>query len=279
MSLNRFILTHYFYYILTFYIKLIFIKLVWGFILKSISELDALFFAAHPDDAELCCGGTIAALVNAGKKTGIIDLTKGELGSRGSVTQRKLEAKKASVVLGITLRENLGIPDGNIENNPSNRLKIIKVIRKYRPKVIFFPHHYDRHPDHYNTHYLIKDAAFYAGLRKIKTTGVNAYRAKRNIYYMQSYAFEPNIIFDISDTFKTKMDAVKCFSTQFHTGTANHKKSGSSPETFISSKAFMVYIEARSKFYGFQIGAVYGEAFFTEEKIKINSDTLFNITG
>lgn len=247
-----------------------------GIILKSITELDAVFFAAHPDDAELCCGGTIAALVNAGKKTGIIDLTGGELGTRGSVNQRKREAKKASGILGITLRENLAIPDGNIANNPANRLKIIKVIRKYRPRVLFFPHHYDRHPDHYNTHYLIKDAAFYSGLPKIKTPGEKAYRARRNIYYMQSYAFEPNIIFDISDTFKTKMKAIKCFSTQFHTGSI---KSSKSPETFISSKAFMDYIEARSEFYGFQIGTAYGEAFFTEEKIKLNSDTLFNITA
>jgi bacillithiol biosynthesis deacetylase BshB1 len=244
--------------------------------LKFNTEFEALFFAAHPDDAELCCGGTIAALINAEKKTGIIDLTRGELGTRGSVKQRKLEAKKASGILGISLRENLGIPDGNIANTPANRLKIIKVIRKYKPKVIFFPHYYDRHPDHYNTHYLVKDAAFYAGLQKIKTPGLKEFRAARNIYYMQSYTFEPNLIFDISDTFKTKMEAVKCFSTQFHTET---KKDSNSPETFISSKAFMEYIEARSKFYGFQIGAKYGEAFYTEEKIKVNCDTLFNITG
>ena len=240
------------------------------------TEFDALFFAAHPDDAELCCGGTIAALVKAGRKTVIIDLTKGELGTRGSVKKRKLEAEKASKVLGISYRENLGITDGNIQNNPANRLKIIKAIRKYRPKVLFFPHHYDRHPDHYNTHYLIKDAAFYSGLEKIKTPGLNAYRAKRNIYYMQSYAFEPNIIFDISATFRTKMEAVGCYSTQFFSGGDSSKKE---KETYISSKGFMDYIEARSKFYGFQIGTAYGEAYFTEEKLKINSETLFNITG
>ena len=157
--------------------------------MKFKKELDVLFFAAHPDDAELCCGGTIAALVNAGKKTGIIDLTRGELGTRGSVKQREIEARKASEILGIDTRENLGIRDGNIINNHANRLKIIKVIRKYRPKIIFFPHYYDRHPDHYNTHYLIKEAAFYSGLEKIKTPGLKAYRAKRNIYYMQTYSF------------------------------------------------------------------------------------------
>lgn len=242
--------------------------------MKLTTELDALFFAAHPDDAELCCGGTISALTNAGKTTGIIDLTRGELGTRGSVKQRKIEAEHASAILGISLRENLNINDGNIVNNPANRLKIIKAIRKYRPTVLFFPHYYDRHPDHYNTHFLVKDAAFYAGLEKIKTPGLREYRAKRNIYYMQTYAFEPNIIFDISDSFNTKMDAIRCYSSQFYSGSKSGKKE---KETFISSKNFMEYIEARAKFYGFQIGAKYGEAFYTEEKIKLNSGTLFNI--
>lgn len=242
--------------------------------MKLTTELDALFFAAHPDDAELCCGGTISALTNAGKTAGIIDLTRGELGTRGSVKQRRLEANKASAVLGVTIRENLGLKDGNIVNNPAARLKIIKAIRKYRPTVLFFPHYYDRHPDHYNTHFLVKDAAFYAGLEKIKTPGMHAYRAKRNFYYMQAYAFEPNLIYDISDTFRIKMDAVRSYSTQFYTGSKRGKKE---KETYISSKEFMEFIEARAKFYGFMIGAKYGEAFYSEEKFKINSDTLFKL--
>ena len=164
------------------------------------TELDALFFSAHPDDAELCCGGTIAALNKSGKKTGIIDLTKGELGTRGSVKQRIAEAKKASAILGISIRENLGITDGNITNTPSNRLKVIKAIRKYKPRIIFFPHFHDRHPDHHNTHILIKEAAFYSGLVNIKTAGLKAYRPSQSIYYMQTYTFEPSFIFDISDT-------------------------------------------------------------------------------
>ena len=238
------------------------------------SELDAVFFAAHPDDAELCCGGTIAALIRSGKRIGIIDLTQGELGTRGSVKQRFAEAKKASGILGITIRENLKIPDGNIQNTPANRTKIIKAIRKYRPKIIFFPHHYDRHPDHFNTHILVKEAAFYSGLKGIKTAGQTAYRPARNIYYMQTYTFEPNFIFDISETFGLKMDAVKCYSTQFYTGENSGSKQ---PETFISSKGFLEYIEARCRFYGFQAGVKFGEAFFTEEKIKLNSTTLFKI--
>ena len=238
------------------------------------TELDALFFAAHPDDAELCCGGTIATLINNGKKAGIIDLTKGELGTRGSVILRKKEAARASKILGITIRENLGIPDGNIQNTPANRLKIIKVIRKYRPKVIFFPHYYDRHPDHYNTHIIVKDAAFYSGLEKIKTKGFKAFRPKRIFYYMQTYAFDPNVIMDISETYETKINAVKCYSSQFFSEKQNDKKTS---ETLISSKGFMEFIEARSKFYGFLAGVTYGEAFYTEEKIKLTPNTLFKL--
>lgn len=234
-------------------------------------KLDALFFAAHPDDAELCAGGTIKKLSKAGKKTGIIDLTRGELGTRGSVIERASESENASKILGLSARENLSIQDGNIENTPENRLKVISAIRKYRPEIIFFPHYHDRHPDHYHTHHLIKDAAFYSGLAKIVTPGLKPHRPKRNFYYMQTYTFEPNIIIDISDTFTHKMKAVACYSTQFY----NPDSKG--PKTFISDKKFIEYITARLKFYGFQIGAEYGEPFYTEEKIKLDVKKLFDI--
>lgn len=239
--------------------------------MKNLPKLDALFFAAHPDDAELCAGGTIIELVKSGKKTGIIDLTRGELGTRGSVQERSRETAKASKILGITARENLSISDGNIENNPENRLKVITVIRKYRPSIIFFPHFYDRHSDHYNTHHLVKDSAFYSGLSKIITPGLKPHRPKRNIYYMQTYTFEPNLIIDISGSFRQKMKAVSCYSSQFY----NPKVKG--PKTLISGKKFFEYITARAKFYGFQIDADYAEAFFTEEKLKISIKQLTEI--
>jgi N-acetylglucosamine malate deacetylase 1 len=233
-------------------------------------KLDALFFAAHPDDAELCSGGTIKKLTNSGKKTGIIDLTSGELGTRGTKEIRAREAEKAGKVLGIAVRENLLIPDGSIENNLPNRLKVISVIRKYQPEIIFFPHYHDRHPDHYHTHILVKEAAFYSGLSKILTPGLAAFRPKRNFYYMQAYTFEPNVIIDISDTFNDKMKAISCYSTQFYNPKSKE------PETYISDKKFIEYIHTRAKFYGFHIGTEYGEPFYTEEKIKIDINNLFN---
>jgi bacillithiol biosynthesis deacetylase BshB1 len=233
-------------------------------------KLDAIFFAAHPDDAELCCGGTIIKLVKSGKKTGIVDLTRGELSTRGASRTRKRELEESNKVLGIALRENLKIPDGNIENNEKNRLRVIAVIRKYRPEIIFFPHHFDRHPDHYHTHMLVKSAAFYSGLAKIKTANP-PHMARRNFCYMQSYVFEPNLITDISETFDDKMKSIECYKSQFYNPNSRE------PETYISSKKFMEFIKARAKFYGFQIGAEYGEPFFTEEKIKISAEGLFAI--
>ena len=238
-------------------------------------KLDALFFAAHPDDAELACGGIIAKFTKFGKKTGIIDLTRGELGTRGSKEIREKEASKSAKLLNAAVRENLKIPDGNIENTPENRLKVISVIRKYRPEIIFFPHYYDRHPDHYNTHYLVKDAAFYSGLLKVKSKLnnklQNAYRPRHNYYYMQTYSFEPNIIVDISREFNTKMKAVSCYTSQFYNPQSNE------PESFVSDKKFIEFIQARAKFYGFQIGVEYGEPLYTEEKMNINVSGLLEI--
>jgi bacillithiol biosynthesis deacetylase BshB1 len=234
-------------------------------------KLDALFFAAHPDDAELSSGGTIINLVKSGKKTGIIDLTLGELGTRGNVELRQAESQKAAKILGITLRKNLEIPDGNIENNGENRLRVITAIRTYKPEIIFFPHYHDRHPDHLNTHKLVKEAAFYSGLQKIITPGLPPHRPKRNFYYMQTYTFEPNLIIDISETFAAKMKAIACYSSQFYNPKSKE------PRTFISDKKFIDYIETRAKFYGFQIGAEYGEPFYTEEKLKTYTDNLFDI--
>jgi bacillithiol biosynthesis deacetylase BshB1 len=231
-------------------------------------NLDVLVFAAHPDDAELSMGGTIAKMTKNNFKVGIIDLTKGELGTRGTVEIRQKEAFLAAGVLKVSLRENLLIPDGDIERKKENQMKVVMAIRRYRPKIIFAPYFNDRHPDHIHTSRLVKEAMFSTGLSKLKTFDrevvQNAYRPKKLYYYMQTYQFEPSFIVDISDCFETKMKAVQCYGSQFHDPRSKE------PETFISRPEFINFIESRAQVFGFQIDKKYGEPFFCEEKIELN---------
>ena len=230
--------------------------------------LDVLVFAAHPDDAELAMGGTIARFANDGFSVGVVDLTRGEMGTRGSAETRHKEALEAAKILKTSIRENLLIPDGDIEISNGNVQKVVLSIRKYRPKIVFAPFYNDRHPDHIGASKLIKRAMFVSGLEKIKTSeseiAQRAYRPAKLFYYMQTYTFEPSFIVDISNFFETKMKAVWAYSTQFHNPESNE------PETFISSPEFIEYVDARAKFYGFQIGKKFGEPFYCEEKIELN---------
>ncbi len=231
-------------------------------------KTDILFFGSHPDDIELSCGGTILKYSSSGIGIRIIDLTLGELGTRGTVKLRQKEAAMAAKILGALSRENLRIQDGNIENSTVNRFKILRVIRKYKPEVIFLPYPSDRHPDHINASILIRESSFYSGLEKITTklNGVKQghHRPEKLIYYMQTYPFEPSFIIDISETFEKKMQSINCYGSQFY------NKNFKGTETFISDKKYLEFIEARAVFYGFQIGAKYGEPFYSEEKLKIN---------
>jgi N-acetylglucosamine malate deacetylase 1 len=235
-------------------------------------NLDVLVFAAHPDDAELSMGGTIAKLTSRNFKVGLIDFTRGELGTRGSADIRQKEAFQAALSLKIAVRENLNIPDGNIEKNQQNLVKVIMAIRKYRPKIIFAPYFNDRHPDHVDASALVKQAMFSTGLMKIKTfdkeVAQQAYRPNKLFYYMQTYTFDPSFIVDVSSCFEIKMKAVNSYSSQFF----NPKST--EPETFISKPGFIQYIESRAQFYGFQIGKKYGEPFFCEEKIEFEPASL-----
>ncbi len=231
-------------------------------------NLDILVFGAHPDDAELSMGGTIAKLTNAELKVGLIDLTKGELGTRGTAETRQKEAFQAAIALKVAVRDNLQIPDGNIQRNKENLMKVIMAIRRYHPKIIFAPYFNDRHPDHIDTSKLVKEAMFSTGLTKVKTfdkeVAQDAFRPEKLYYYMQTYTFEPSFIIDVSDHFETKMKAVKSYSSQFH----NPKST--EPETFISKPEFINYVISRAHFYGFQIGKHYGEPFYCEEKIELD---------
>jgi bacillithiol biosynthesis deacetylase BshB1 len=231
-------------------------------------NLDALVFAAHPDDAELSMGGTIAKFSKNDFKVGIVDLTRGELGTRGTPESRQQEAFNAAIILKVAARENLEIPDGDIKNIKENLMKVIIAIRKFRPKIIFAPFFNDRHPDHIDASTLIKRAMLSTGLTKVKTMYKDVpqqqYRPNKLFYYMQTYTFNPSFIVDISETMEQKMKAVECFSSQFHNPKSKE------PETFISRPEFINYIKSRAEFYGFSIGKSYGEPFFCEEKIEMD---------
>lgn len=233
-----------------------------------IMNLDAIVFAAHPDDAELSMGGTICKLTSHNFKVGIIDFTKGELGTRGSAETRQKEAFQAAIVLKAAVRENLDIPDGDIKRNKENLMKVIMAIRKYRPKIVFAPYFNDRHPDHIDASVLVKEAMFSTGLTKVKTFEKEmmqeSFRPSKLYYYMQTFTFEPTFIVDITESFNQKMKAVKAYETQFHNPRSVE------PETFISRPEFLDYVQSRSQFYGFQIGKHYGEPFYCEEKMELD---------
>lgn len=222
-------------------------------------KLDVLAFAAHPDDTELCCGGTLSALVNQGKKVGVIDLTKGEMGTRGTPEDRMRESQNAADIIGISVRKNLGLPDAGLENTPEFRQQVIRQVRQYRPHICLVGAPIDRHPDHGNATKMVLDALFFSGLTKIESTDNSGqpqerWRPSHILHYMQDRPFKPDIVFDISDTFETKKKAILAFKTQF-----NVENPGNEPETYISSKKFFKGIEARARHYGHLIGAEFGE--------------------
>ena len=237
-------------------------------------NLDVLVFAAHPDDAELSMGGTIAKFTESGFKVGIIDLTRGEMGTRGSAEIRKNEAADAANILKISVRENLLIPDGNILISNENINKVVVMMRKYCPGLVFAPYFNDRHPDHIHTSDLIKEAMFVSGLSKVKTfVGENAqavFRPSKIFYYMQTYTFQPSFIVDITGSFEKKMNSVRAFKTQFHNPDSNE------PETFISKPEFIDFVEARAKYFGFQIGKKFGEPFYSEVNIELSINDMLN---
>lgn len=225
--------------------------------------VDVLAFGAHPDDVELWCGGTICTLTQAGNTVGIVDLTKGELGSRGSASLRQQESEEASHLMSIATRTNLEIPDGNIENSLENRIKVIRAIRGSRPRVILAGAPECRHPDHAAATELIVGAAFYAGLRKIETTGADGapqepFRPDHILHYMQALPFEPTFVVDVSDVWEMRMAAIRAYSSQFFNPA--YAAGEAEPETFVSTEAFLQWIEARARSLGYAIGATYGEA-------------------
>lgn len=229
-------------------------------------KLDILAFAAHPDDVELACAGTLLRHINDGKQIGIADLTRGELGTRGNAEIRVEEAATAATILGISARENLGLADGFFENNKENKVKVINILRKYRPEVVLAPAVHDRHPDHGRAAKLVSEACFLSGLVKIDT-GQEPWRPGAVYNYIQDRYIHPDIIVDVTDVFDKKMEAIMAYKSQFHRPDATSNE----PQTPISSPEFMEYVKSRHTHLGRLIGAKYGEGFTVERSIGVNS--------
>lgn len=232
-------------------------------------QLDILAFGAHPDDVELGCAGTILAAVAEGKKVGIIDLTKGELGTRGTVAIRLKEAQEASKILGVAIRENVGMEDGFFKNDQEHQLAIIECIRKFQPTIVLCNAPEDRHPDHGRAASLVADACFLAGLSKIQTShqGVAqaAWRPANVFHYIQSRNLLPSFVVDISAHMDKKMESILAHSSQFYDPTSTE------PNTFISGNSFLEFVKGRAKELGQQIGVDYAEGFISNKLIGVKS--------
>ncbi len=232
-------------------------------------KLDILAFGAHPDDVELGCGGTIAKEVFFGKKVGIIDLTRGELGSRGSVEIRNLEATTASKILGISIRENLDMRDGFFINDEKHQLQVIEMIRKYRPEIVICNAIDDRHIDHGKGSKLVADACFLSGLVKIKTTYQGEiqlpWRPKVVYHYIQWKNIEPDFVVDITGFNDARLAAVMAYSSQFY------DPNSTEPETPIATKNFLESLNYRVQDFGRLIGTDYAEGFTAERYLAVNS--------
>jgi bacillithiol biosynthesis deacetylase BshB1 len=230
-------------------------------------NIDILAIGAHPDDVELSCGGTLIKAVRQGRRVGIVDVTEGELGTRGSREIRAVEAGNAARVLGVHYRTNLSIPDGNIEKSPENVLRLVTVIRAVRPQVLLIPHSVDRHPDHESSHALCRKAWFDAGLRRIESSvdGVpqEAFRPRAVYHYMQWHEFTPSFIVDVSDTYEARVAAMQAYRSQFFDPTSDE------PGTVLSTPAFLEMVRTRLEYYGDRIGVQYGEAFFSPAPLAI----------
>lgn len=236
-------------------------------------KLDILAFAAHPDDIELACSGTLMKHIQQGKKVGIIDLTGGELGSRGSVELRYQEAQDASKIMGISFRDNLKMEDGFFQHSKENLLKVVQQIRRFQPKIVLANAIEDRHPDHGRASKLVSEACFLAGLRKIETEFDGEkqaiYRPKIVYHYIQDRYIKPDFVIDMTEFYERKMEAIMAYKSQFY----NPKST--EPQTPISGKDFLDSLNGRMAEFGRSIGVFYAEGFTVERTIGV--DSLFDL--
>ena len=240
-------------------------------------KLDILAITAHPDDVELCCAGTLLAQMAAGKKVGIIDLTRGELGTRGTPEGRIQEAMDSAHILGVSVRENVGLADAFFKNDEEHQKAIIPYIRKYQPDIVITNAITDRHPDHGRGAQLVSDACFYSGLRMIKTydeagNEQEAWRPKNVFHAVQDRFIKPDFIVDISEFHDHKVRAIKAFKSQFH---APDYVGTGEPQSYISTPEFLEFIIARAREFGHAVGASFGEGFTTARALGVKDLSVF----
>ena len=226
-------------------------------------EVDVLFCGAHPDDIELTSGGTIARMTAGGLRVGVVELTRGEMGTRGTPAIRKREAQRAARILGVRFRTQLDFGDGGLRTGREEELELVDFIRRARPRIVFAPPAEERHPDHVRAHQIVTDASFYAGLRQIHTKFA-AHRPQAVIYYMQWHVMTPSFIVDVTDHWKTKMRAIAAFKSQFFDPKSKE------PRTKLADENFLKMIDARGVHFGSMIGAAYGEPFMTKQPPRID---------
>lgn len=236
-------------------------------------KLDILAFAAHPDDVELSASGTLLKYIAAGKKVGIIDLTRGELGSRGTATTRTLEAENAGKLMGLSVRDNLDLADGFFDDSFDTKMRIIQQIRKYQPDIVLANAMSDRHPDHGRAGKIVADASFLAGLVKIQSAEDDIpqapFRPQLLLHYIQDHYLKPDIVIDVSDFMEQKIEVIKAFSSQFYDPNFD------GPETPISGEDFFDFIKGRMMTLGRPIGAKYAEGFTCDRILGV--DDLFEL--
>jgi bacillithiol biosynthesis deacetylase BshB1 len=237
-------------------------------------KLDILVLPVHPDDAELGCAGTILKEIARGKKVGIVDLTRGELGTRGTAEIRDQEAAASAEILGLTVRDNLSLPDGFFQNTKEYQLKIIETIRRFQPDIIITNAYHDRHPDHGRANELVEAATFLSGLRKIETSHngelQKEWRPNMVLHFIQDNYITPDILVDVTNHWDKKVESIRAFGSQFF-----NPEWQDEPETYISSPAFIEIVEGRAREFGKSIGVKYAEG-FTSRKI-LGVDSLFDL--
>ena len=235
-------------------------------------KLDVLALGAHPDDVEMSCSGTLAAARAAGKTIGVVDFTRGELGTRGTPETRAAEAAAASQILGLSARENLGLPDGFFRNDREHQLPLIAALRRYRPDVVLANAIHDRHPDHGRAAELARDACFLAGLRMVETLDADGqpqapWRPRTVYHYIQDRAIVPAFVVDISAHWATKWASIQAYGTQFFNPVSTE------PATYLSNQEFARFMEARAREFGHMMGVEFGEGFTVPRPVGVRDVT------